>query len=890
MDGTPKSSSKLTIIYPGATKSRLKQSLGVDCVIPFTEVDFQTLDDVQRRNLSVSLGRQREEQNQRMRLFASLLTITILSAGPASILAQGVAGDPEIEKELAELSGPEPKAKVIVAVEVTGNRRVASDDIRINIASRPGMTYDEARIAEDIRALYRIGFFSDIKVDRKDRDDGVALIYTVTEKPAINEVKYEGNDEIDTDDIKEVVDLESNKPLDVPTIHRNLQKIRDLYSEKGFFLSLINYKLEKKGENTYDVIFVINEHAQVEVKRISFVGNRELSDAAISRYLSTRTGGPLSFLTSSGKFTKEQFERDMTVISAVYWDHGYLDVKVGTPRVELSADRRYIFLSVPIEEGPRYRVGRVKVVEHDANNAEVALLGGRRIVRSMAMTQRGSWFSRTSVMDDVNRITRYYQDKGYAHANVNLATPTNPKTRIVDLVFDISRGPMVYFERVDIRGNTKTKDRVIRREVVIHEGERYSKTGIEASKARVTQLGFFETVDITENPGSTDDKISLTVEVTEKHTGQFQIGMGISSVEKFIGQAQVSEQNFLGHGQTLSLQIQMSSMRQIFMGNFWEPYFLNTEWTFAFSIFNTVMNQTDYNKKSTGGDLTLGHSVGMRDLKLYLTYALSYDQVDTGSNSGILIAGGRKLNSGFNDMPLAYLFEEGFLSSVQAKLAFDKRNNRLFPTQGSYNMISVEWATPYLGSDFSFTRYSLSSRWYIPLFWKLVFRLQGNFGIIYSNDSTNLAIVHRYRSGGIMDVRGFYPWSLGPHISTSPSMDPNRPPIYGGTNIGGNMRITLNSEIEFPIVEMMGIKGVVFFDAGNSFNLEDTWCQAGTGAGITKFTDPCNHNPLYLRTSAGFGFRWFSPMGPLRFEWGWPTQTYGHEDKYMFEFTFGNFF
>ncbi len=796
----------------------------------------------------------------------------------------------EFEKELAELSPNKARNRIVVDIEVVGNKRVGSNDIRTNISTRPNTVYDEARLARDIRSLYAIGFFSDIKVSLKEHKDGVVVVFSIEEKPAVNEVKFEGNSEIDDDDIKEVIDLEANKPLDDPSIHRNLQKIRDLYSEKGYFLSIIDYKLEQNGENAYDVVFEIDEHAKVEVKRISFVGNKALSDAAIARYLSTRTGGPLSMLTSSGTFNKENFEQDVTIISAVYWDHGYLDVKVGSPRVELSADRRYIFLSIPIEEGPRYRVGRIKVQEHDENNNSIELLGGRRVVRSMAKTERETWFSRTSVMEDVNRITRYYQDKGYAHVNVNLGTPTNPETRIVDLVFDIVRGPMVYFERIDIRGNTKTKDRVIRREVVVNEGARYSKTGIEASKARVTQLGFFESVDITETPGSSKDKISLTVEITEKHTGQFQVGMGISSIEKFIAQAQVSEQNFLGHGQTLSLQIQMSSMRQIFMGNFWEPYFLDTNWTLAFSIYNTVMSQIDYNKRSTGGDLTLGHSLGHRDLKLYLTYSLSYDKVDTDTSRGLLISGGRSIDSGFADLPLAHLFKEGFSSILQAKLAFDRRNNRLFPTKGHYNMLSVEWASPYIVSDFGFTRYSLSSRWYAPLFWKLVFRFQGNFGLIYSNNSEGLAIVHRYRSGGIMDVRGFYPWSLGPRLSISKNFDPNQSPMNYGVNIGGNMRVTFNTEIEFPIVEMMGIKGVVFFDAGNSFNLEDTWCQAGTGRGINVFNDPCNRNPVYLRTSAGFGFRWMSPMGPLRFEWGWPTKTYNDEDNFMFEFTFGNFF
>jgi outer membrane protein insertion porin family len=831
-----------------------------------------------------------------MRQLASLIFAASLLLEMNPLLAQGLLSpdsrseDEKIEAGLSSLDTDELRNQLVKDIEVTGNKRVGSQDIRVNISTRPGMRFDAARISRDIRSLYRLGFFSDVVVSVREVEEGVVLVYEVVEKPAVNEVSFEGNDELDEEDIEEVIDVEANKPLDVPTIHRNVQKIRDLYSEKGYFLSQVSYKLKKQGENAYDIIFIIDEHAQVQVRRISFVGNENLSDSDISRYLGTRTAGPLSLLTNSGMFTREAFERDLTLVSAVYWDHGYLDVKVGTPRVELSPDRRYIFLSIPIEEGPRYRVGRVRVIEKDDEGNDIEMLGGRRKVRAMVQTERGEWFSRTKVMEDVNRITRHYQDKGYAHTNVNLETPTRPDERIVDLIFDIKRGPLVYFERIDIRGNTKTRDRVIRREVLIHEGEKYSKTGIESSKARVTQLGFFETVDITESPGSAEDKINVTVEVTEKHTGQFQVGMGFSSIERFIGQAQVTEQNFLGHGQTVSIQAQISSMRQIIMFNFWEPYFLDTEWTFAFSAYKTTLAQIDYNKKTSGGDITLGHSVGLRDLKLYFTYLLQYDEVDTETNRGLLIAGGRRLDSGFADLPLAHLFKKGLTSSFKVKLAYDRRNNRLFPTDGHYNAISVEWASPYIGSNFDFTRYTASSRWYIPLFWKFVLRLNGNVGFIHSNNSEGLAIVHRYRSGGIMDVRGFYPWSLGPRLSISRSFDPNQAPMNNGINIGGNLRVTFNTEIEFPIIEMVGIKGVVFFDAGNSFNMEDTWCQAGTGRGINNFTDPCQRNPAYLRTSAGFGFRWFSPMGPLRFEWGWPLKKFSYEDKYEFEFTFGNFF
>jgi outer membrane protein insertion porin family len=805
--------------------------------------------------------------------------------------------DKDLAEEIQRFGSADIKGQTVIRVETEGNRRVSSDDVRVNIGTRRGMTLDSARVARDIRALYGLGFFSDVQVSVSSVEGGVVLKFKLVEKAAVSEVKLEGNDDVDEDDIKEVLDIQANKPLDVPTIHRNLQKIRDLYSKKGFFLAQASYRLEETGENTYDVIFVIRENAEVEVRRFDFVGNREISDAEIARVLSTRTAGPLSALTDSGKFAREDFDRDLTVIQALYWEKGYLNVKVGTPRVELTADRRYIFLSVPIEEGPRFKVGRIAVREVDENGKEIEPLDGRRAVRAMVQTKRDEWFANSAVRLDVERVQRHYQDKGYAHVNVDLQTLTRRDADIVDLALEISRGPLVYFERIEVRGNTKTRDRVIRREIPIHEGEKYSQTGIDISKARVTQLGFFESVDVTTRPGSASESVIVTVEVTEKHTGQFQVGMGFSSVENFIAQAQITEQNFLGQGQTVSLQAQISSMRQMFMLSFWEPRFLDSQWTLAFNLYNTVMSQIDFNRTSTGAELTLGHPLVLRDLRLYLTYTIEHSGVDVGSNRGLLISG-RRLNSDLYNLPLANLFKDGLTSSVKAMVAFDKRNNRLFPTAGSYNMGSVEYAPEWLGTEdrLGFTRYSLTSRWYFPLFWKFVLRLNGQWGLITSHEESGLSIMHRYRSGGIMDVRGFYPWSIGPRLSIPAKFDPNAEPVSSGINIGGNMRLTFNTEIEFPIIEMVGIKGVVFFDAGNAFNLEKTWCQAGgedSGRGINKYSDPCwyeDPNIFLLRTSAGFGFRWFSPMGPLRFEWGFPLKRFAGEERQQFEFTFGNFF
>jgi len=811
-------------------------------------------------------------------LFLTILLSTAFLPNPASAQAPSSDTAPAQNKAFEK-----PR---IIRVDVEGNKRVAAEDIRAAVSSREGGFYDTAIIAADVRSLYDLGYFDDIRVDRQDDAGGVVITFIVDEKPAISEVVLDGYDEVDEDDILEVMDIEENSILSVPKIKKNVQKIQDLYAEEGHFLAEVTYEIEEEEEHSVKLIFNIKEHAQVEVRRINFVGNRALSDEEIMAVMQTQTPGFFSILTDSGTFRKDMFEQDVTLVTALYWDYGYLQVRIGEPRVELSADKRYIYISIPVQEGPRFRVGRIKVVEHDRDGNEVKLLKGRRYVRELVETERGEWFSRSKVAADINRISLHYKNHGYAHVNIDSKTTTHDKEKIVDLYFDIERGPVVYFERIQIRGNKKTRDKVIRREFLITEGEKYSQSRLDASKSRVTALGYFERVDVSTSPGSKDNQIIVNFEVEEKSTGTFQLSVGFSTWEQLIGMAQVQEQNLFGHGQTLTLQAQLSSLRQLFRLSFMDPYFLDSNWTFAFDVFNYLRAYENFNRESVGGSLTFGYPL-IRDLRLYLTYQL--EDVDISTRGRSTLWGGY-IRSGLRDLPLANLFRTGLTSSVKSTLAYDRRNNRLFPTDGSYNSVSVEQASPYLGSDIAYTRWRLSSRWYVPLFWKFVFRLNAKFGLIYSNTPEGVPLFERFFSGGILDVRGFRPFSLGPRLSVPPSLDPSAEPRSYGEIIGGNMQVTFNNEIEFPIIEKFGLKGVIFFDAGNSFNLESTWCQASGGRGINDFTDPCNANPIYLRTSAGFGFRWFSPMGPLRFEWGFPTKTYPGEDDYNFEFTFGNFF
>jgi len=769
-------------------------------------------------------------------------------------------------------------------IRIRGARRTAAEDILATIESEVGGRYEPARVARDVRALWDLRFFDDVRIDLEQTGAGVVLTILVRERPAIRRVILRGNDEIDEEKINEVLDVREGGILDVPQVRRNVVKIRELYSEKGFFLAEVSHRIRRASRGEVDVIFRIREHAEVAVRRIRFVGNRFLSHEQIAEVLGTSEGGPWSFLTDSGMFRQDIFERDMTLISALYYDYGFLDVRVSEPEVALSPDRDSVFITIPIEEGPRYKIGRIQVRDVRADRTERGLLGGRRRVRGMVESRPSEYFSRSKIGRDLLKITNHYKDAGYANVNVEPVTRTDPDRRIVDVTFEIERGPVVYFERIQIRGNEKTRDRVIRREMEIVEGERYTQTRLDRSQQRITALGYFERVDISTRSGSADDRVIVNVEVTEKPTGTFQIGAGFSSVENFIATAQIAQQNLFGHGQSLTLQAQISGIRQLFQLQFVEPYFLDTQWTLISDLFDQSRILPDFRRDSYGGRMTFGYPIWGQDLKLYLSYL--YEDVEVSTIGTSAFFGGS--SGAFQRLPLANLFDDGLTSSVRGSLQLDTRDNRLFPSSGGFHNLSAEFADERLGSENLFTRYSGFMRWYFPLPLGFVFKTNSQFGLITSPRPEGVPIHERYFLGGIFDVRGYQRFSIGPRLALTSDLDPSSDRIPGGAIVGGNLELVQNLELEYPILDKVGIRGVFFVDAGNAYNLEQSLCEAAGGEPEFRQWDACSVDPFNLRTSWGFGFRWFSPLGPLRFEWGLPFDPLPGEEDIVFEFSVGN--
>ncbi len=300
-------------------------------------------------------------------------------------------------------------------------------------------------------------------------------------------------------------------------------------------------------------------------------------------------------------------------------------------------------------------------------------------------------------------------------------------------------------------------------------------------------------------------------------------------------------------------------------------------------LFSNMREYWDFRRESFGGGFSFGYPI-LPDLRLSLGYQL--EKVNVKTNAAASLFG--QTSGFFQDIPLANLFNDGWTSSIRLTLSYDTRNNRLFPSKGTYNSASIEWATPYLGSQANFLRYNVVSRWYFPLGLGFVLKFNAEWGLIQSPDPQGVPIYERYFLGGIFDVRGYRRWTISPRLTLPESLDPNAGPSSSGGKIGGNMMVLLQAELEFPIIEAVGIRGVIFFDAGNTYNFEQTYCQFSEGHTMSVYTDPCNRNPFFLRTSAGIGFRWFSPIGPLRFEWGFPLDRLPGEEPMVFEFTIGN--
>lgn len=754
--------------------------------------------------------------------------------------------------------------ETISEVRVENNRRVEAEAVRRALKQRVGQRFEPGKTADDLRALWALKYFSDIKLLVQRTPKGIAYVVRVEEKPAIRAVTLSGNDELSKDDFKDVIDLKPYSILDLAAVKRNAKKVQEKYVEKGFFLAEVTHELRPSEDGReVDVVFVIQEHAKVMVSDINFIGLNQVSAEELKAVMATQEGGYLSFLTSQGTYREEAFQRDQQIIQMAYFDRGFINVRIDKPTVTLTPDKRHISITIRVEEGESYKVGKL--------DFSGDLLLSKDELHKKMLSREQQTFNRSLLAKDIQAITDVYYDQGFAYANITPMTAVNAEAKTIDLTFDVQKGSPVTIERIDIVGNTKTRDKVIRRQLRVFEGELFSGTGMRRSKEKVTALGYFETVEVAHKPGSDSEHVVVSVEVKEKSTGTFQVGLGFSNVESFIFTAQVAQQNALGWGQSISASAQLSSLRQFFQLSFFDPYFLDTSLILSVDAYRTMLDYGSFARTATGGTAGLGYYVIPDEMSLNLSYNLE----------AVLVESGRTTN---NTVNIADYYRSGWNSVLRLSWTWDRRNNRLFPTQGWLSYVSVETAPAFLQGTFNFNRYTAYQRAYFPLPLGAVFKVNVQAGYTQEHDPKNkMPSSELYFVGGINTVRGYNLRTLTPYrlARASPTSDAHTTSFA----MGGDKQFIFNAELEFPILEKVGIRGVLFYDAGNAFARDKNFFEYSP--------DERNKNlvlPLGLFHAVGFGVRWFSPVGPLRFEWGIPLTKRVNDQPILFEFNIGNSF
>lgn len=691
-----------------------------------------------------------------------------------------------------------------------------------------------------------MGFFDDISVSSKDVDSTrVELVIAVRERPVISDILFEGNEKISTDDLKEVIKLKTWSILDVNRVKDDVSAIQKHYEDKGYYLARVTYRVDPVKDKADEVrlVFQIQDFDKVEIKKITFLNNKRYSDRQLKQVLQeTQEGGNFS-LGGSGSFKEGAFKQDLQRLTYWYLEHGYVKFRFETPVITVSDDKKWVFISIYVDEGEQYKMGAQDfsgdlLFPKDELHEELSLLSGET-------------FSVSRRNQDIQRLTEKYQDLGYAFTNVVPKMAINDDTRTVDIDYSFEKGDLVYFGKITVVGNSKTHDKVIRRELRIEEGELYSGSRLRLSRENVERLGFFAPGEVLFNTSSPADKsnvLDLEIQVKERSTGTITLGAGYGTVQRFFFTTQISEINVAGKGQSLSLSANYSAdriTRSVNLG-FTDPYAFDTLWSAGFDIFAInfpIPNR--YLTRKLGFDVRLGYPIS-EFTRLFVTY----------KNEGLRITGVR---DALTDTSL----DQGILSSFVFSMIRDRRNNRFETTAGNYQSASLETAGVLgLAGDKTFVKLGLNNRYYKRLVGDLVFRNNLEFGHISAAGGRGVPPAERYFLGGPNNLKGYEFFSVGPsRVTSTGALEPQ----------GGLVQMLALFEVEYPIIREAGLKSVLFYDAGNAFNE-----FPGTGS-----------TPFVLRQDAGFGIRWFSPIGPLRFEWGFPIKARPGESSTVFQFFIG---
>ncbi len=769
------------------------------------------------------------------------------------------------------LTQAEEKGIEIKLIEIKGNQKIDQKTIFSNLTVSEGQFFSPDQVQTDIKNLYRMGFFDHVDVESEGLEGGIALSFIVQEKPFLVDVIYEGNEEIEKDQLEDALQIKKNTFFDPKLITRYVKEIITVYEGDAYYNTSVTPVIQRLPENQAVLTFLIEEGDQVYIRKIEIKGNQVFKDKTLRKQMETDSYFWLSsWITESGRYQKEQLSFDRERIKDLYFNNGYLNIEVAEPDIILSEDKKWFDLSFSVTEGEQFRVGNI--------DYQGGTLFDTSALSAITESQTGETFDRSKLRRDIGSITEHYGEKGYIYTNVVPDLRPNPGNRTVDLSLHIIEGEPVKVREIYISGNNKTRDKVIRREIRINEQELVNTKALRRSFQRLNNLNFFEDINLTPRRLS-PNWVDLDVEVKEKPTGQFSVGGGYSSQDKFIATIDVTLGNFLGKGQLLKFKVESGGRRDTYTLTFREPYLFDKNLSGTFDAFNQTRDFGVYEEKRTGGDIILGQSFG-EYVKSSVSYTIEtlevtdLDQVPVffdkdGNPVPERVANGFSASETHPSVPQQVVDQSDLGQTLTSALGFSlSRDTRDFffdPKEGGRNSISFEYAGTFLGGDNAYYKIIEDSSRFFPLWWNHIFSLHGRIGVAKGIDGKTLPVGERFYVGGINTVRGFDFGEAGPR---NPTSDPTIP----GEVIGGNKEAYFNAEYLIPLSEEAKVKFLLFYDYGAAFN------------------DGDDFDPDLMRDSAGFGIRWISPVGPLRIEWGYNLHPLAGEPDFRNEFSIGSIF
>jgi outer membrane protein insertion porin family len=746
------------------------------------------------------------------------------------LLLFAIVGDALAQQQPSPAPPPAETRPVPTVRDITveGNRRIQPTAILNRVQTKIGDAFAPAALRDDVRSIFELGFFDDVQVRTEEFEGGIRVTFVVVERPLLREVSFEGNSELTVEELREKAAIRVGVLYNPVAVQTAQEAIREKYEDEGYFGVQITPRTERTPEGDLRVVFRIEEGPKLHIDRIVIEGNQALTAGQIKDVMQTRER--LYWIFPFSTVQRRVFEDDIERVLQLYGDHGYIQARVESTEIVPDLARQKVTLRMRVVEGPQFRTGTITITGNELLSTEE--------IRKMIKLEEGGVFNRGALRTASRAIADRYSELGRARAEVDPRTVTDVQNLKVDVTLPIVEGGPVYVERINITGNTKSSEKVLRRELRVAEGELFTFQKMVRSRERLFNLGYFDEVNVDTEPGTTPERIVININVKERATGLFSIGAGYSSVDSLFATVDVSQRNLFGRGQEVFLRFRIGAQSRLGLVGFTEPYLFDIPLRAGFDIYDRLREYDDFTEERLGGDIRASYPLTefLSISGLYRLEEVEITDIAANASEDLKKEAGTKLNS-----------------VLEFALVRDSRDNIFEPTRGSRN--SMEFSFAGLGGDTEFYKFVAESAWFVPLpVFKLVWAVRGLFGMAEGYGGQEVPIFERFFLGGATTLRGQGTREVSPKDAA-------------GERIGGDKELLFSTELLIPVIPRM--RFAIFFDAGNAY---------GFG---TDF-DPTN-----LRLGAGVGVRFFSPLGPLRLDFGYNIDREPGEDEFQIHFTAG---